>query len=216
MASNENQDGLQEEEAHKRASALNEGGQEGDLGKNEAEVIEMDSAMGSDAPEDDASKDSTHMQGSSGEGRQADKSETEPIKVDPETSDAPSNDQPSSEKEDLSPDPGKDTGEIEFVDPSGEEGGGEAEKPATLEAALVPEKLADDVMKPPLWQRVLYHVFPRLERSERTLYCGLMWKRIFFFFFAVEFRRELKANDAVYNHQFKYAVSWSAAKYSLF
>ena len=34
------------------------------------------------------------------------------------------------------------------------------------EAAHVPEKLADDVIRPPLWKRVLYGVFPSLERSE--------------------------------------------------
>ena len=29
-----------------------------------------------------------------------------------------------------------------------------------------PEKLADDVILPPLWRRVLYYLFPKLQRSE--------------------------------------------------
>ena len=37
--------------------------------------------------------------------------------------------------------------------------------------ASVPEKLADDVMLPPLWRRLLYRVFPSLERSE----CPVSW-----------------------------------------
>ena len=32
--------------------------------------------------------------------------------------------------------------------------------------AAVPEKLADDVVKPPLWKEMLYRVFPALERSQ--------------------------------------------------
>ena len=31
--------------------------------------------------------------------------------------------------------------------------------------ASVPEKLGDDVMRPPLYLRLLYRVFPQLERS---------------------------------------------------
>lgn len=41
----------------------------------------------------------------------------------------------------------------------------EAAIPVTTEAA-VPEKLADDVIRPPLWKRVVYGVFPALEKSE--------------------------------------------------
>lgn len=37
--------------------------------------------------------------------------------------------------------------------------------------ASVPEKLADDVMLPPLWKRMLFRVFPSLERSE----CSVSW-----------------------------------------
>lgn len=53
------------------------------------------------------------------------------------------------------------------------------------EAAHVPEKLADDVIRPPLWKRVLYGVFPSLERIEE--------------------RRIVRANDPVFNATFKYA-----------
>ncbi len=60
----------------------------------------------------------------------------------------------------------KDVTEIEFIDPTAEEDTGEGEAATTEEAALVPEKLAEDVMKPPLWRRMLYRIFPKLERSE--------------------------------------------------
>jgi hypothetical protein len=40
-----------------------------------------------------------------------------------------------------------------------------AANPVVNEAS-VPEKLADDVMLPPLWKRMLYRVFPSLEKSE--------------------------------------------------
>lgn len=43
-------------------------------------------------------------------------------------------------------------------------GGGTGGEPQTSEST-VPEKLADDVIKPPLWQRVLYTVIPQLEKS---------------------------------------------------
>lgn len=55
---------------------------------------------------------------------------------------------------------------IEFIDPATGEGEGGEQPTTSDEAALVPEKLADDVMKPPLWRRVLYRVFPKLEKSE--------------------------------------------------
>ncbi len=37
---------------------------------------------------------------------------------------------------------------------------------APVSDAAVPEKLADDVMRPPLWKRTLYKVIPALEKSE--------------------------------------------------
>ena len=43
---------------------------------------------------------------------------------------------------------------------------GPEEAAARPSEAAVPEKLADDVIRPPLWKRVLYGVFPALERSE--------------------------------------------------
>ena len=62
------------------------------------------------------------------------------------------------------------TQDVEFIDPATGEAEAEAEaedkKPAASEAAIVPEKLADDVMKPPLWRQVLYKIFPKLEKSE--------------------------------------------------
>lgn len=46
------------------------------------------------------------------------------------------------------------------------EDGGTGEGPQISEATIVPEKLADDVMKPPLWKRLLFRVIPKLEKSE--------------------------------------------------
>lgn len=54
----------------------------------------------------------------------------------------------------------------EKADPPISGGGG----PEITEAS-VPEKLADDVIRPPLWRRVLYGVFPALEKSECDCWC---------------------------------------------
>lgn len=52
-------------------------------------------------------------------------------------------------------------------------GGATGEDPLASEA--VPEKLADDVIMPPLWKRVLFTIIPALEKSE----CHLNNKGIF-------------------------------------
>ncbi len=37
---------------------------------------------------------------------------------------------------------------------------------AQPDEAAVPEKLADDVILPPLWKRVIFRAFPKLEKSK--------------------------------------------------
>lgn len=49
-----------------------------------------------------------------------------------------------------------------------EEATGDAQ-PLVGEAA-VPEKLADDVVKPPLWKRVLYTIIPALEKGKSCIF----------------------------------------------
>lgn len=69
-------------------------------------------------------------------------------------------------------------GPVTLVGSKNNTGGGDtpvpSQDPAPSEAAdggriaaetSVPEKLADDVMRPPLYKRLFYRVFPQLERS---------------------------------------------------
>lgn len=90
------------------------------------------------------------------------------------------------------------------------------EKAAPEDEAAVPEKLADDVMKLPRWKRVLYHLFPKLQKSKHEMAMGGMamggmpseaynWKQCLLF--VVELERRVRASDNDYNCQFKYAVS---------
>lgn len=71
--------------------------------------------------------------------------------------------------------------------------------------ASVPEKLADDVMRPPLWRRVLYRVIPALEKSECSSISLIL--AVYSVGSVVETRRVFRANDVVYNVQYKYSVS---------
>ena len=38
-----------------------------------------------------------------------------------------------------------------------------------VDEAAVPEKLADDVVKLPLWRRVLYTMYPKLQKSKNEM-----------------------------------------------
>lgn len=74
---------------------------------------------------------------------------------------------PVSNEENTGPPPVSETPDGGGEGGDAREGGGvgiEGNAPPAGDAA-VPEKLADDVMKPPLWKRVLFRVIPALERS---------------------------------------------------
>ena len=96
--------------------------------------------------------------------------------------------------------------------------GEETERARDAQEAAVPEKLQDDDKLQEIWyKRWFFKVFPQLKIG-RWL-CGCMWVGVMyqcdteFLSCLVEERRQLRANDDVYNSQFKYIVSES--KFSL-
>ena len=90
----------------------------------------------------------------------------------------------------------------------------EAGRAKEAKEAAVPEKLQDDDQRTEIWyKRWFFKLFPKLRKGvcvcvcvrerERERIYNMTWK----FSPSVEVRRLLRANDDIYNLQFKYVVS---------
>ena len=103
---------------------------------------------------------------------------------------------------------GTDTAEREKPATSGPESG-EVGRTAEVQEAAVPEKLQDDDQLKEIWyKRLLFKVFPKLMRGVCVCVCvHVDFNLTDMEFFPVEERRILRANDDVYNWQFRYVVS---------